>query len=509
MSVWQEVHQSLFSLSAAFLTCFLLLTKKIKFNGFDGFFITFISFCILHLFINNTNYINHSIAGVIYISAAWFTNKLTEIYDTQDILKTIAITMLTVSSFSLLIQIYQILGIAWKYDPWMMPLPLNSGARPSANIGQPNILASIYISTLALLFWSSKENLLRIQTLFLYSFFIAFGIALTQSRVGYLSLIALSFIFLLQKNSSRMQKFFFPFVLLCSLTAAEMIAATTSIQRELTEDLNNGRFAIWSDSLLWIKNAPLLGYGFNETARASISFAEFNKFSNQSLAHAHNIFLDFLIWFGIPIGGLLSLFIIGIGFYMFYKAYKNKNLFPILVLTPFTLHAMLELPLYYANTLILFGFFTGLACKSLETKTSYSQTTSNIYKIYLIFITSIAILFAWENIKLEQDRFEQRNYYYGLNQADWKESDKVYLADLTYDFQSLLKIRPEDTWSKENIKKAEKVSMYITSPRLYFSIIDFYNGKDEEKFNYWLSKGIHRLSKDDSEKLKEKYNQPN
>lgn len=374
ISQWNEVHQSIPAIAAALLFIAAAERKNNFFDKAQIFFITLAFFAFsFHILFHNTNQTSYVVIGIAYLLCSIRVQQTVHSFDKSQTLKYLTSAMVVAGAFSLFIQYYQAIGLSPHYWPWMYTMEIGQGSRPYANIGQPNILGSIYITSLCLIFWAVQEKLLSIKYLYAISIFYAAGLALTQSRTAYAALIALSILFFFQRKSTFPQKFYFPIVFFCTLIASELINTTTGMDRELSKDLNNQRFSIWMMGLDAIKEAPLFGYGFHETARATFHVIENNQPQNLLTAQIHNFFIDLMIWFGIPAGLILIALFLHACWDIFKKCYRTNYFFPALTLTPFTLHSMLEYPLYYANTLMLFSIVIGLTY-------SYLNSNEKIHK---------------------------------------------------------------------------------------------------------------------------------
>ena len=75
---------------------------------------------------------------------------------------------------------------------------------------------------------------------------------------------------------------------------------------------------------------------------------------------AHNMLLDLLVWNGIPIGGLIILYVIA-WLYWLNKGVKDMvSIVATLMVCAILIHGMLEFPLHYAYFLLPAGFLLGI-----------------------------------------------------------------------------------------------------------------------------------------------------
>lgn len=361
LSLWKEFHQSAAAISACFLLYFFSKKKEIySVNHFTLPIFYLIFLIILFLILKKPVYIAPSVVGVIYLSCVLLMHNVAFQFGVEKSINAVSLVLIVVGVISIFIQTLQLFGLTGYFYPWVYQMQPSPGMRPYANIGQPNILASIYLTLSVLWVWLYQKRKINKYLFFCFFIFIAYGIALTQSRTAYLAIIILSFLFIFHKDEGVSIKYIYPLMLVCILAIAKLIESHYGVSREITENLNNGRFDIWLMGMEAINKSPWLGYGFHETARATISVIETSGFKYSLTAQIHNLFLDFIIWFGLPAGGLL----VGLVIRAVYKALRNafviKNMLPVATLAPFFIHSLLEYPLYYANNLMVFGFLLGL-----------------------------------------------------------------------------------------------------------------------------------------------------
>ena len=98
--------------------------------------------------------------------------------------------------------------------------------------------------------------------------------------------------------------------------------------------------------------SPWWGYGWNQSVQAHVLLASAYPELRVSVAHAHNLVLDLMLWNGFPLGLALTG---GLGAWLWYQlrgATTPTQLLLLLALGVFGLHAMLELPHAYAFFLL-------------------------------------------------------------------------------------------------------------------------------------------------------------
>lgn len=279
----------------------------------------------------------------------------------------------------------------------------SSSRRPSANIGQPNNLATLlfigFFSNILLF----KNNKIKTHFYILVSATLMTGIVLTQSRTSWLVFIAVLFIAFLKKKLNlfgTMLKssiaFLFLVLTLPHITLFFHDQGLTVIER-ISSD--SSRLYIWKQMLIAIIDKPWFGYGWNQTSVAQTSVTL--KYPlNIWLEYSHNLFLDIIVWTGIPIGISIITIIINWFLQTFKKINTPNQLIYFLIVTAFFIHCMLEFPFAYAYFLLPIGLYIGVLHQQV-----YENKKSNI-KGLLIIIVSVLIVAV---IILSRDYFLLNN----------------------------------------------------------------------------------------------------
>ena len=142
--------------------------------------------------------------------------------------------------------------------------------------------------------------------------------------------------------------------------------------------------------LIAIMDKPWLGYGWNQTSVAQTSVTL--KYPLDIwLEYSHNLFLDLIVWTGIPIG----LSIIGLIIIWFLQTFKKINtlnqLLYFFIITAFLIHCMLEYPFAYAYFLVPIGLYVGMLHQQLY-ETKNVRAKSLVMTVISILIITIIII---------------------------------------------------------------------------------------------------------------------
>lgn len=251
------------------------------------------------------------------------------------------------------------------------------GSRPYANLGQPNQLATFLSWGLIGLTWLWTKRYIRSQILVLAVCFLLFGIALTSSRTAWLVLAAFGGLFFYWRKWLLTFRPLFVlgalalFFILLNLVIPE-IALSLLLPSDggMQPDELQARFASEARPLIWsafidaAQRSPWGGYGWNQVGVAQLKVLLEYPRLNVFFSHSHNLFLDLVLWMGIPLGLGVSLFLIWRFWRLWRTVRSSDDALLYCLLLAVAIHAMLELPLHYAYMLLP----AGLAWGALESK---------------------------------------------------------------------------------------------------------------------------------------------
>lgn len=277
-----------------------------------------------------------------------------------------AIGIAAVLSVNLQLQTWLGLMDTGIFDLWSMGL---AGARPYANFGQPNQLATFLIWGLLACAWAYSSNKIRASVALLLAAFLLLGIALTQSRTAWLGLTFLVLATWAWRKHWRTKWVpwcvtgLFVFFWLCptllrGLTEVLLLASENSYFRDpMQGELRPLAWRLFIDAAL---TKPWFGYGWTEVAHAQLAVATAFPPLYGTFGQAHNLFLDLVLWLGFPLGLFVSAAMVW-QFTSYVRAVTNaKDAILLMFLGVIGIHAMLELPLHYAYFLLPTGLVMGV-----------------------------------------------------------------------------------------------------------------------------------------------------
>ncbi|MDR7095231.1 PglL family O-oligosaccharyltransferase [Hydrogenophaga laconesensis] len=252
----------------------------------------------------------------------------------------------------------------------MLVTPLHAGARPSGMILQANQLATVQVWGLIGLTWFRHHRVLSLFVFGLLFVWIGIGLGLTQSRAGLLEGgVVFVLLVLALRGDSRRSILAVWLVGLALLVAwslyfrevAQWIGIQYSVEARLTA-VDGARIDAWRAFWAALLEQPWLGYGLTDVGRAYVSVAHLHPeiFIGERFGHAHNVILDVLLWFGLPLGlCLLGAAGFWLGRRLWALRTSSQDVLPVAFLCALLVHSMLELPHQFLYFLAPAGFVAG------------------------------------------------------------------------------------------------------------------------------------------------------
>lgn len=215
--------------------------------------------------------------------------------------------------------------------------------------------------------------------------------------------------------------FLIPFV-------AEKIGLLSNI--DIVSRSNSGleRIEMWNQLIAIIIQSPNFGYGWTQLNVAQMS-AVGVSLEHPIWGYSHNVFLDFLVWNGIYVGGFLVVLIL---YFLLFNAIKVRSIDNVILMSVvgvIVLHSMLEYPFAYAFFLFPLAFMLGF-CYRNNTDNNKSVIHNRIFFGSLnVAVIALILLIGYEYQKIskvyELMRYENVQLRAKDNQV---ESDKKYLV---------------------------------------------------------------------------------
>lgn len=244
---------------------------------------------------------------------------------------------------------------------------LPPGARPFANLAQPNNFCTLCFLGLCGLLWLQQLRRVNGAVFWLASGFLLLGMVMSQSRTGWLQIGLLTVWGLAMRvraglRITRTQVLILGTAFVAGVLLWPLIsdALLLSAGRSMDDQVRAGvRLPYWWAMFDAIGREPLWGYGWQQVGAAQQRVALDHPAIPVLFEHSHNLVLDLLLWNGIPAGGLIAA-ALAWWFIAHIRACRDARVVWVLAAVggAFT-HGMLEFPLEYAYFLIPVGLAMG------------------------------------------------------------------------------------------------------------------------------------------------------
>ena len=275
-----------------------------------------------------------------------------------------AVGMASIISVGLQLQQWIGPGDGGTLDVWAIG---SDGSRPYANMAQANQLATLLLWGLLACGWGVWRRQLGRPAALLASAFLLVGLALTQSRSAVLGLAAMvlaSWWWSPLWGAKSVPRYvtslaaFYALVLLIlgPLRRLLMLEMPGSMVQRLGQELRPELWRMLFDAA-WQR--PFAGYGWNQVVPAQAAVAEQYMALRHPFFQSHNLFLDFILWVGIPLGLLLAICVLAWFATALRRVHRPQEALYLLMVLAVGIHAMLELPLHYGYFLLPTGLAMG------------------------------------------------------------------------------------------------------------------------------------------------------
>lgn len=274
-----------------------------------------------------------------------------------------------------------------------------AGSRPFANLGQPNQLATLLIWGLIACAWGVYKGSIRQPIALLMSIFLIFGVVLTQSRTAWIC-VALGIVAawgwrdLWRRKStpwviSALAAYFFIMVAALPYLTEWLVPGVQLRPVEAASgQLRLQAYWLFIDAAF---EKPLWGYGWSQLPKAQILLAESHPKLTGFFIHSHNLFLDLILWCGIPIGLTLSSILVLWLTNSLRQVRSIPDALLMFFLIAIAVHAMLELPLHYAYFLLPTGIVVGVMNVRLK---KHVVSVTPLWSVGILLLAGITLLSA-------------------------------------------------------------------------------------------------------------------
>jgi Virulence factor membrane-bound polymerase, C-terminal len=384
--------------------------------------------------------------------------KSAQLYKPNRLLKVVLAGIAIASILSVFLQLVQWLGLySSDRTSWfgILIFAISKGARPNANIGQPNILATLLVWGLLAFFWFHAKGTIKKWVLLVCGAIICLGLVLTQSRIGFVELLALAVVSMFTKKlwpNPKDAYLLFIACIFCGVLyfAIPIVGSWMAIPidwRDIQQLAVHGdRTKIWRAALNLISQQPFFGYGWSH-----LIFAFLSENTSGYVAHAHNIVLDLALWTGIPICIATVLFLCIEAKKMIGRIANLSELLQCFFLFTLALHALVELPHMHTYFLLPACIIYGGLC-AIQNSSDRNVPVSRI--IFPIGIVALAIslgIFVKEYFVAENAFFARRFEHAKIGHSLAHETPPLFALNQLEYMLVMLQMKPRSDYTKEDI----------------------------------------------------------
>lgn len=397
--------------------------KHIRWSTTDTVIVLVLSAITLQLSLGLIVYPDTALLGFYYFSVGYIINlacraSLFENDRLEALLNTVIWTTFAAGIFAGYIVLYQLFSLDYLT---IFAMDHSSASQLYGNLGQPNHTATLIVISIACAFACYERKIIGKACLGVVCTFFLLTIVLVESRTGLLSLIVLMAWWALSKKRIGLRLSLYAVVcgvliygvlLLLAPTLKEW-AANDLVNRDLLRSgQESGRLLAATQMLTALKMQWGLGYGFLQVsdAQSSAILAGVSGVKLvENLVYSHNLFFDCLVWFGVPIGLLITL-IAGRSILQKILAVRTSLHWTLVAcMLPILVHSFTEYPFAYSYFLFPFVFFFSLLERlTIKTEPRFNVQRS-VLNLNLLLRCSICLLacmgalISYEYLQLEEN----------------------------------------------------------------------------------------------------------
>lgn len=287
---------------------------------------------------------------------------------------------------------------------------LPPGARPFGNVAQPNHLCTLTFIGLCGAVWCYQKQFFGRFSFWVAASFLLFGMALSQSRTGWLQIAWFSFFLIVFQNGicirlKRLEIFSMVLIFYFSALNIERFSEWLLLPgaRTLAEQMHSGvRLPYWGAMVDAVLREPFWGYGWQQVGLAQENVALNHAGFGSLFEHAHNFFLDLLLWNGLIFGGAI-IFCLLLWLWRSKSAAVDRRVFWfVMALGGIFIHAMLEFPLEYSYFLIPAGIAMGVMDSANLRDFKYFYISRSLLFLSVAVLISVFLAIFWDYFKAEE-----------------------------------------------------------------------------------------------------------
>jgi hypothetical protein len=375
----------------------------------------------------------------------------------------------------------------WAGAAWLVRMP--DLRRPGANLAQPNHLATLQVMGAASLIYLRALRRIGGPTLAIIMLTLCFGLAVTESRAGALGLL---FLFgwcawkpgALRLDGGARGPLLWA-VAFCAMFAAWPYLLDSQDLLQYTAQPRvaeaNLRLIVWPQLLRAVAMQPWHGWGFHQVAAAQNAAIFRAAGASDAYTYSHNLFLDLVVWLGVPFG--VSLGAAGVIYFARQVRAANRLLpaYVVAVVLPLAVHSMFEYPYAYAYLLAPPMFLLGALEGARKSKPLVLGITS--VTVALTFVTVAMAWSAVEYLQVEEDFRVARmqSLHIGRVPSGYEEP-QVRLFDQLAVLLDDARITPEPNMSEASMRVVRSAALYYPwlATQYRYAVALALNGRRQE-----------------------------
>lgn len=358
----------------------------------------------------------------------------------------------------------------------MLGAPL--ARKPYGNVGQPNHAATILLMGAVGAAVLMQRGRLGSKALWPTVLMLGFAITVTQSRTALLAATLMVILFSVSYRPTDHGPLTRTSVLLWLLYMYAAAWIFQNLDWTATKAgigvgnmvASGSRSLIWSQLLIGLMDSPWWGYGWLQVATGQ-QVGALSLPGQEQASFAHNIVLDLFVFLGVPLGTILSGFVVVWWWRRARRIQASANATQaFFVLIPFLIHSLLEFPHAYAYFLVVAGLLMGgIDAWSEGEKSWVKQLPKGVFAGFIAAWVALLVAVGYEYALAEEDfrvnRFENRRL--GVTPSEYQPPDLVLLTQLR-DMLRGMRLRAQPGMSEEDIEILVKISKRYSWAPLQF-----------------------------------------
>lgn len=405
---------------------------------------------------------------LVYAIAAIFAMTLGFNYDrSEELLDTLSSCILVAG----IVTVLALLSQAFDVDvdsQYLNPMP--HVRRPGGNMGQPNHAATLVVMAIASAFYLRSRNALTSPFTIFLLFLLLSGLAMTESRSGLLSFLAVSICVAISLWRSKLRAaikwlgvlvgvqqllwwLWPPFLTGFWVQNSGGVAQINS----LSAMGSNLRLTMWQQISDAIVLRPWLGWGWGQLPKALNAVAD-NYVVSAPFTYSHNVVLDVAIGFGLPASMLFIAGVAYFGFRCFRSSEVSAAFWGACLVVPIAVHSLFEFPYAYAYFGVPACLLLGQIQRQLGMSALLTFKPLN-FGLALCSAITLASVLVWDYISLEEDfrvaRFESMRI--GSTPESYTPPQIVILTQLR-DMALVARIKPSPNMGQTEMVRLREIA---------------------------------------------------